>query len=642
MRISTIILATLGIAAAAIAQTTPPETHIFYLDDNGLWNYNSATGQTTKVSSRNAMGAMISPDGRQIVYGNFGYTMSIMNNDGTNERQIPGITINLDFANCLAWTTNGMFWVTAKQGPSQNQYRFFRYVPETNSLTEYPSMNADNGFAGCWASTDGSRMFSWTDVNHPSEILSGEGSSSGDSRPYIYFDNGDFSAPRIRYIAYWGHGNAMLPNGKYLLCVRWDFGNGDPLQGKDHPWLATWDLDSIKQGPKWAFPAFGAKNIVSVVNSNDWIGVQMDSDRSMHLWKYASDAGWTNGPTVANSRLQFVWQGALPSPTGWSVTEPSITLTDSIKTGAIHVTGWSASANPTVTVQTGHTWTGTPTITKSGTTVTISFTITPPASPDTATITIADASSATRLSRIVYQPSQTPAQKLVITTTVSDTAVALSWTGTTAGYTYGVKEATGSTWSALVAATTSYMDKSPVSGTNQYRVYAIKGTDTSFVQVTASWSPPPSITITAPTSGLTFASGSTVNLRWTTVNVIQVNVQMSTDGGETYTKLNSAGINTSSAQWGNFPVPMPAQPNTPVLLKVESYATPSLYASVTVSTGTSAVIGPRTPSVVRATGELREFDLRGRSVAGANKACATRLSVVVTRNAKGRTGMELK
>jgi hypothetical protein len=456
-------------------------------------------------------------------------------------------------------------------------------------------------------------MFTWVTQSIPEET--GLGGHS-ESKPYYYFNGGNFDTPVIRRAYFWGHGNTMLPNGKYLLCVLWPE-SSDPIQG-NHPYLKTWDLDNFRQGPTYVFPLQGDKNILPVVNSSDWIVTQMGDENSsqnnLYVWQFAASTSWTGVFTQTGHRAMCAWMGVLPSPVAWAITEPSVTLTDVARTATLHVTGWTDAGNPTVT--SSKTWTGSPTISRSSSNVTIAYTVaTPPLVRDTAVITVRDAASVSQFSRIVFTPSQTPAERLTITTSVTTATVTLAWTNVLGGsYTFAVREslATGG-WSARQTATTSYVDTDPRDGNNVYRVYAINGTaDTTFQRVTASYTAPSTITITSPTGGQTFTPGQQIVLQWTAVHVPTVNVYMSVDGGETPVLLNQSGINEGTAQWGNYQVTLPSTPTAGIVLYVRHYTNTSIVDDVAISTVGNGV---RAPAAAARRGthaaEVR-YDLRGR------------------------------
>lgn len=617
-------LAVLAIGLAVCVTTAQtPEFNIYTMAwsapaGGGIYHLNTSTGNLRKINNENGKGAMLSPDGKQIAYATYGHNLKIMNNDGTNVRQVPGVGMNTDLADAFAWTDRGIYWVHHDRDLDRDT--FFCYNPTTGQLKMYPPFQAKPGatsFGGCWASTDGTRMFTWITQDIPEEPQAG---TSSESKPYYYFNNGNFDTPVIRRAYFWGHGNTMLPNGKYLLGVLWPE-SSDPVQG-NHPYLKTWDLDNFRQGPSYVFPLQGDKNIVPVVNSSEWIVSQMGDENSstnnFYVWKFATSTTWDRVFTQTGHRVMCGWMGALPSPLAWAITEPSVTLTDASRTATLHVTGWTDAGNPTVT--SSKTWVGPPTISRSSSNVTIVYTVAnPPVLRDTAVITVRDAASATQLTRIIFTPSQTPAERMTINTSVTTTNITLSWTNVLGGsYTFAVREslATGG-WSARQTATTSYVDADPRDGTNVYRVYAIgSATDTTSQRVSASFTAPSSITITSPTEGQTFAPGQQITIRWTGVRVGTVNVYVSLDGGDSLSRLNSSGIVEGTPQWGSFQVTLPSTSNTSVMYFVRHYTQLSLLDMVTVSTTGSGAVSPAAELRRGAQSTATRYDLRGRVVHG--------------------------
>lgn len=88
------------------------------------------------------------------------------------------------------------------------------------------------------------------------------------------------------------------------------------------------------------------------------------------------------------------------------------------------------------------------------------------------------------------------------------------------------------------------------------------------------------ITIVSPVGGETYEVGDTLYVQWRTSQVGEINIYLSTNEGETWTKLNatggSIGREEDAALWGNYPYVLTASDvGTACLIKIEDYNQPS-------------------------------------------------------------------
>ncbi|MBD3242944.1 MAG: hypothetical protein GF331_20295 [Chitinivibrionales bacterium] len=91
------------------------------------------------------------------------------------------------------------------------------------------------------------------------------------------------------------------------------------------------------------------------------------------------------------------------------------------------------------------------------------------------------------------------------------------------------------------------------------------------------------ITLVSPVGGETYDVGDELRVQWRTSQVSEVNVYLSSDEGETWTKLNatggSIGQTDDPAVWGDYPyVLQPGDASGMCMVKVEDYNQPSTYA----------------------------------------------------------------
>ncbi len=88
------------------------------------------------------------------------------------------------------------------------------------------------------------------------------------------------------------------------------------------------------------------------------------------------------------------------------------------------------------------------------------------------------------------------------------------------------------------------------------------------------------ITLVSPVGGETYEVGDTLYVQWRTSQVGEINVLLSTNEGESWTKLNASGGSIGRLEeaevWGNYPyVLQPTDVSTACLVKVEDYNQPS-------------------------------------------------------------------
>jgi len=599
--------------------------------ENGLYHYSTATNTRTRLWppsgttagwSEAVKGAQYSPDASQVAAYLQLDRLAIMNRDGSSPQLVSlGRPFKASVGD-FAWTSQGIFWY------EKDLHELVRYVPSTGAVSVVATIvDKENttSFGGLYASRDGSRMWSWLTLDHQSEV----NASHTESKPYIFIDNNDHANPRIRYNYFWGHGNMMLPDGSKTLHIGWDFTNGG------HPFLWVWNWDTFTQdstlrhgvtnGSGVAADGRG-KGLVQVANSADWIGM-MFGDSASYLWNW-SQARQGALPQAIGLHSQYydmshIWMGAYPGAAAWGITETEILLSDAAPSDTIHITGWSDAGNPTV--QSSETWTGTPVVSRNSPDIALVYTVAaPPVGKDTAVITVTDAAAASRTCRIVWNPSLSPAERLAITPTVTDSSIGLSWVNTLgAQFTFAVRESTG-TWGPAVASGTQYTDDSPQEGNNAYRVAAISGTDTSWQQLTVYWSAPASITILSPVEGAQFSPAQQVLVRWTTEKVASVQIELSINDGESYSLMTQSAIDLGDSTWSNYTITMPNQSLGSVIILIHPYQQTEPRHTVTVSTTGSAVTARQRLTMVNAPRSVRYYlDLAGRRLAAVAAAPAS-------------------
>jgi hypothetical protein len=80
----------------------------------------------------------------------------------------------------------------------------------------------------------------------------------------------------------------------------------------------------------------------------------------------------------------------------------------------------------------------------------------------------------------------------------------------------------------------------------------------------------PSIEILSPRGGDVLVIGSTHQIQWTTVNLDDVQIDYSTDGGQNWTNI-AGSVDRVNAYWGDYPWKVPDQPSEECLVMIAGY-----------------------------------------------------------------------
>ncbi len=107
-------------------------------------------------------------------------------------------------------------------------------------------------------------------------------------------------------------------------------------------------------------------------------------------------------------------------------------------------------------------------------------------------------------------------------------------------------------------------------GEYSLRLTADDGALQVYDQVLITVSDRPAIQIQSPNGGEVWEVGSAEKIRWTTVNLDDVQIDYSTDDGQTWKNITDS-VGTSSPEWGNYSWQVPAEPSTLCLMKITGY-----------------------------------------------------------------------
>ncbi len=107
--------------------------------------------------------------------------------------------------------------------------------------------------------------------------------------------------------------------------------------------------------------------------------------------------------------------------------------------------------------------------------------------------------------------------------------------------------------------------------------------------VTLEVKPQRTITVTSPAEGTVWMSGAQVQITWSTLDVNDCVIRLSTDGGKTWSFITQ-GVDNTSKDWQNFPYTVPDTPSTECIIRVEEYNNDKLFsdsAKFTIKSGSS-------------------------------------------------------
>ena len=124
----------------------------------------------------------------------------------------------------------------------------------------------------------------------------------------------------------------------------------------------------------------------------------------------------------------------------------------------------------------------------------------------------------------------------------------------------------------------SFLDPSQVdteahidsAGDYTLRLTADDGELQAYDEVNITVSERPAVTILAPNGGEVWPVGSIQEIRWTTINLDDVQIDYSTDDGQSWENITSS-VDTSSPEWGSYSWLVPDRPSTRCLVKITGY-----------------------------------------------------------------------
>jgi hypothetical protein len=106
----------------------------------------------------------------------------------------------------------------------------------------------------------------------------------------------------------------------------------------------------------------------------------------------------------------------------------------------------------------------------------------------------------------------------------------------------------------------------------------------------------PSIEILSPREGDVLGVGSTHQIKWTTVNLDDVQIDYSTDNGQNWTNI-AGSVDSVNPSWGDYSWTVPDQPSGECQIMITGY-----FGEVPTTSGTFAIRAEQEPVVKGACG----------------------------------------
>lgn len=107
------------------------------------------------------------------------------------------------------------------------------------------------------------------------------------------------------------------------------------------------------------------------------------------------------------------------------------------------------------------------------------------------------------------------------------------------------------------------------------RLTADDGDATGHDDIAVEVTPLPSISLQSPAGGESWEAGSTQAIRWTTVEVTNIAIDYSTDGGQTWRSISeSVDASEDADVWGDFPWMVPNDPTDQAIVQLTVYSDP--------------------------------------------------------------------
>ncbi|MBD3241007.1 MAG: hypothetical protein GF331_10515 [Chitinivibrionales bacterium] len=561
-------------------------------DSEGLWLVDSETGDKTKLWGKNGRGAVagarFSPDGARIAF-QHANTLYLMNNDGSEAHVATTHEFKAD-RGTFAYTSNGIFWMQDTEGAS-NKSDVYRLDLTTGQVTRplqlerWPDRPSGKGY---WASRDGRRAFTWTNLS------SAYGATSSTEEAYITW-NADFTSAEVVAYRVHGHGNLMTLDGQYLLTCMW--GNGD----YDHQYVWVVDhadttvVDTLfNQLPAGNPIGPSTRALIQCANTDEYIGftrgIWGDMEELVYLWHWQDESVPRLMPKPDGAYLANIWMGPLPASRSLTLSPQEVTLSAAKLSAAVHVAASDDIGTLNATVDAaGAAWLS---AVLDGDSLRLTADSTGLGDAQTFVIVAASGISQPEETLTVSYNAQDyflAKPQSIEAVAVGDSAldVQLSWQDVSVGEDgYAVeRRPEGGIWSVIATLPSDaagYIDERPPKARYTYRVRSFRGGIMSAysdeVVLTVTGMPWIRFTMIEPAP----VAGETLLITWDANLVTEVEIEASYNEGETWEKLTASGsVSAGDDRWSAFPWAVPAIQADSVMLRIHPYQD---YTTLTVLT----------------------------------------------------------
>lgn len=551
-----------------------------------------------------------SPDGTEIGFIVGGNAYYAMKNNGTGIRKICDMGGTKTKGGDWAWTKNGIFWVTKEN----DVYRADPRTGERWLIHHIDNVNYSNGL---WASDDGTRIQVWVKEPHHGVLM--EFSSN-------------WTQVTERVTDCWGHGNWMPGDGSCVVVSAWGHTRGQ-LPDAAHRNFVAYNWSDITVDKAFMSGASGETSVYGLrwcANDRDLIGFETGGGRDFIInWRTeeleeipVAQAGIRD--TEHQPDLGGLWKGELttpePGPPRVLIATPEVHYPQANTITRVYLTNSGGGTLDALEAEIleGDEWlnllfTGPEYQIEPGNTQVLRTQLdtdnTMPAGVHYATVAIFGGGTLdTAYLTVVYNkdmPVYAPGG--LRARSFSGVYVGLTWDDRSDDETgFAIERApVGGTFSeigSVGADITMFHDSSIESGTYEYRIRAIKGSEHSGYSLPAEVDVAviPTVRFTNPVGGEVLKPGDTLWIQWETVEIPIAQVQYSTDGGKTYTDISKAGgISPTSAEWENHPWEIPDIEAQEVIVRVQSYQEPEFGANSKLFTisRTALAFGARPPAL---------------------------------------------
>lgn len=547
----------------------------------GLWLTDVESGTSELLLNERTTGmGVFSPDGRRIAYA-VGTRLYVMNNDGTQTEQLSS-TCDPQMG-YMYWTQEGIFWMDG--------YTIMRYdlgAGRQHSITRLYGEESE----GFWMARDARRGLAWVTA------------ADGDPRLTFAADYSDATISRWEHIS---HGMTITSDGASVVFYDYHNRSGNPGHVVHKCFVVQqFEETAIGQGlVTFAnFPEFDSTTpnhhpVQSCWNDPDYLAVNTRGPSTYVVNWRTEEFVKTHRPRPDRGYYSFypsaLWMGELPSvePTAPVIAlQPNELRLNGDTTAAVVILNEGIGTLGTVTLDVYggvHEWLSAQ-AQGSGNEQRIAVTATVDTLSEGSyrgSVTVSGGGATNQRTVTVYLTvgATLPAPTDLTAAVQGDTVlqVHLSWAETSATETgFTIERNNGDQWQVIgtvPANTTSFVDDSIAPGTYTYRVQALS--DAGFSPYSAEHTidviSDPVAFVLSPASGQALTGGSTFQVTWLSRGITAVQLEYSTNDGETWTLINpDKAIGEASPDWQNYPWQVPDIDAPQVLLSVHQYGEPSV------------------------------------------------------------------